>query len=288
MDRTTASEDALLGEIAEYRRKIDELSRKNADLELIIEVTTEHSDDVEADLLDRVQAQVREITDSQMGMIFALAKLAESRDECTGAHLERVRRFCRILTEWLRNHTSYGSEIDDGFVLNIYHASPLHDIGKVAIKDDILLKPARLTAMECEAMKTHTVLGSETLQAVHEKYPRNAFIEMGIAIARCHHEKWNGTGYPAGLVGTEIPLCARIMAVADVYDALRSARPYKPSFSHERTVEIILKGRGDTSTPRLSRPSRLRKGSSCSSWTVSEADSGLSPPGPEQGAGKTC
>ncbi len=242
MDTVTVPEHILLQEIAEFRKKVDELSRKNADLELIIEVTTEHSDDVEADLLDRVQAQVKEISNSQMAMIFALAKLAESRDKCTGAHLERVRRFCGILAERLRCNTPYSARIDDTFVLNIYHASPLHDIGKVAIRDDILLKPAKLTAREFEAMKRHTVLGSETLQAVHEQYPRNEFVRMGIAIARYHHEKWDGSGYPTGMVGEDIPLCARIMAVADAYDALRSERPYKPPFSHERTVEIISKG----------------------------------------------
>ena len=251
MDQAPAQEHALLQEISEFRKKVDELSRKNADLELMIEVTTEHSDDVEADLLDRVQAQVKEITDSQMAMIFALAKLAESRDECTGAHLERVRRFCGILAHWLKDHTSYGPKINDTFVLNIYQASPLHDIGKVAIRDQILLKPAALTAQEFEVMKRHTVLGSETLQAVHANYPRNAFIQMGIAIALYHHEKWNGDGYPTGLAGADIPLCARIMAVADVYDALRSERPYKPPLSHEKTAEIILRGGGENFDPTV-------------------------------------
>ncbi|MFH0995883.1 MAG: HD domain-containing phosphohydrolase [Pseudomonadota bacterium] len=129
-------------------------------------------------------------------------------------------------------------------IIDISNASPLHDIGKVGISDNILLKPGKLTAEEFEVMKTHAMIGANTLQAARKKYPKNAFINMGIAIARSHHEKWDGSGYPDGLVGEDIPLSARIMAVSDVYDALRSKRPYKPAFTHEKSCEIIMEGAG--------------------------------------------
>jgi len=179
-------------------------------------------------LEELVQAQVKEISDSQMATIFALAKLAESRDDDTGKHLERVQVFCRTLAIRLSEVHPYNLEIDAAFIENIYCASPLHDIGKVAIQDSILLKPGKLTPEEFEIMKTHAILGAQTLEAVRTKYPKNAFIDMGIAIAACHHEKWDGSGYPKGMAGADIPVCARIMAVADVYDALRSKRQNRP------------------------------------------------------------
>ncbi len=132
-----------------------------------------------------------------------------------------------------------------------YHASPLHDIGKVGIADTILLKPGKLTPEEFEIMKQHTVIGAQTLEAASERYPRNTFINMGVAIARSHHEKWDGSGYPDGLTGDTIPLEARIMAVADVYDALRSKRCYKDAFTHEKSREIILAGSGKHFDPVL-------------------------------------
>ncbi len=186
-----------------------------------------------------VNEQVREIADSQMATIFALAKLAESRDDETGTHLERVREFCRMLTEGMAERRP-DLGIDAASVHNIVLASTLHDIGKVAIRDDVLLKPGALTSEEFEVMKTHTVLGSQTLAAVHDQYPNNGFLAVGIDISRSHHEHWDGRGYPDGLAGEDIPLCARIMAVADVYDAMRSKRVYKDALTHEQAVEEIV------------------------------------------------
>jgi putative two-component system response regulator len=195
-------------------------------------------------LEDLVKQQVKQISDSQVATIFALAKLAESRDDETGKHLERVRVFCKMLSTHLFDHSDYASQISPGFIENIYHASPLHDIGKVGIPDRILLKPAKLTPEEFVVMKQHTILGAQTMQAVAEQYPHNPLINMGIDIARSHHEHWDGSGYPDGLLGDAIPLSARIMAVADVYDALRSKRVYKSAFPHVEAYEIILKGGG--------------------------------------------
>ncbi|MGM0425250.1 MAG: HD-GYP domain-containing protein [Thermodesulfobacteriota bacterium] len=202
-------------------------------------------------LEELVQEKVREISESQHSTIVALANLAEHRDEDTGAHIKRTQQFCRILAEHLRTHTDYKESIDDAFMENIYHAAPLHDIGKVGISDNILLKPGKLTAEEFEIIKTHTLIGANTLQGVQDDYPNNAFINMGVDIARFHHEKWDGSGYPDGLKGEDIPLCGRIMALVDVYDALRSKRPYKPAFSHEKSKAIIMEGAGQQFDPRL-------------------------------------
>jgi putative two-component system response regulator len=192
------------------------------------------------ELKELVQQQVQQIAAAQMATIFALAKLAESRDEATGRHLERVQMLCRLLGTELRNFPKFSGRMTDDYVNDIFLSSPLHDIGKVAIPDSILLKPGSLTPEEFAVMKRHTVFGSETLEFVLEKHPSNSFIRMGIEIARSHHEKWNGSGYPAGLIGEQIPLSARIMAVADCYDALRSQRCYKKAKSHEESRGIIL------------------------------------------------
>jgi putative two-component system response regulator len=195
-------------------------------------------------LQDLVREQVKEISASQMATIFALAKLAEARDDDTGRHLERVQTWCKLLAERIGEQPAHRTEAGAAFVENIVHTSPLHDIGKVGIADRVLLKPGRLTTEEFEEMKTHSVIGADTLVAVEAQYPSNAFIRMGTEIARWHHEKWDGKGYPDGLSGTDIPLSARIMAVADVYDALRSNRCYRPALSHEKSREIVVEGRG--------------------------------------------
>jgi putative two-component system response regulator len=203
------------------------------------------------DLEARVQEQVREIADSHQATIIALAKLAECRDDDTGAHVERTQAFCRILAETLREHSSYADRIDSTFVTNIYYAASLHDIGKVGIMDHILLKPGKHTPEEFAIMKTHTTIGAKTLESACGNYPRNAFLNVGIVIARSHHEKWDGSGYPDGLAGEAIPLPARIMAVADVYDALRSIRPYKRAFTHEASCTVIQEGAGQHFDPTV-------------------------------------
>lgn len=198
-------------------------------------------------LQERVNAQVKEISDSQIATIMALAKLAESRDEGTGNHLQRVQRYCGALAKRLADEGAFGGVIDETFLENIFYASALHDIGKVGIRDSVLLKPERLTPEEFEIMKTHTVLGAETLEAVLKVYPNNIFIHMGRDIARSHHERWDGTGYPDGLSGDAIPLSARILSIADQYDALRQQRPYKPGFDAAKAYAILTEGDGRSS-----------------------------------------
>jgi putative two-component system response regulator len=202
-------------------------------------------------LEELVARQVEEISASQVATIFALSKLSESRDRDTGKHLERVQAYCKLLAERLGREAPYNSVIAAVFIHNISSASPLHDIGKVAISDRVLLKPGRLSPDEFESMKTHTTVGAATMAAVRDVYPKNAFLNMGIAIARSHHERWDGSGYPDGLKGEEIPLAARIMAVADVYDALRCKRCYKEALPHGRCCEIIARGSGTQFDPAV-------------------------------------
>lgn len=202
-------------------------------------------------LEDLVREKVREISESQLATILALSKLAESRDDVTGKHIERTRIYCRLIALCIRGDPRYREIVTDEFVENIYHAAPLHDIGKVGIPDRILLKPGKLSPEEFEIMKTHTTLGAGTLERVLEEYPGNALLKMGITLTRYHHEKWDGSGYPDGLAGEGIPLGGRIMALADVYDALRSHRPYKEAFSHKQSAAVILEGRGSHFDPAV-------------------------------------
>ena len=151
----------------------------------------------------------------------------------------------------LQNNPRFGAAVDDEYVGLIYQTSPLHDIGKVAIPDRILLKPGKLTAEEFEIMKTHTLHGAATLDAALKEFPDTPFLEMARDIALGHHEKYDGSGYPRGLAGDAIPLCARIMAVADVYDALTSRRVYKKAFSHDVAKSMITAETGTHYDPFL-------------------------------------
>ncbi len=176
--------------------------------------------------------------------IFAMAKLAESRDVDTGAHLERVQYYCRALSQQMATVEKYRDTIDPEFVRLIFQTSPLHDIGKVGIPDAVLLKPGRLDPQEFEIMKSHTTIASQTLDAALKKFPGVSFLKMARDIAATHHERFDGSGYPNRLKGYDIPLCGRIIALADVYDALISKRVYKQAFSHESAKTEIVKGRG--------------------------------------------
>ncbi len=202
-------------------------------------------------LQEQVQAQVKEISDSQIATIVALAKISEYRDEDTGNHILRVQRYCRALAQRLAEDKVFGDLVDDAFIETIFHASALHDIGKVGIPDSILLKPGKHTPEDWEIMKTHAAIGAETLSTVLKGYPNSAFLKMGKEIAQSHHERWDGTGYPQGLAGEAIPLSARILVIADQYDALRNKRPYKPAFDAAKTYSIITEGDGRSDPKHL-------------------------------------
>jgi putative two-component system response regulator len=202
--------------------------------------------------LDRMVAKrTQEIEEIRDITVFALARLAESRDPETGEHLERIRAYCQILAEQLRKNSSYSSQIDDKFMEDLYRSSPLHDIGKVGIPDCILLKPDSLTKAEFEIMKQHSVIGADSLEETTRITTSGSFLKMAADIARYHHERFNGSGYPYGLKSKEIPLAARIVALADVYDALTSIRVYKPAFSPEIAHTMILEERGEHFDPEI-------------------------------------
>jgi putative two-component system response regulator len=176
--------------------------------------------------------------------MFALAKLAESRDPETGSHIERVQSYARLLAQFLSTTEKYRGTIDGEYVGLIYQTSPLHDIGKVGIPDPVLLKPGKLNPEEMAIMRTHTQLGAQTLEAALQRFPGARFLEIARDIAATHHEKFNGTGYPRGLSSGQIPLSGRIVALADVYDALTSRRVYKKPISHEEAKKIIVSESG--------------------------------------------
>lgn len=183
-------------------------------------------------------------------VIFALAKLAETRDSETGYHLERVQHYCRALGDYLRRAAIF-PEITRQFVDSLFAISPLHDVGKVGIPDRILLKPGKLTEEEFGIMKGHTTLGYQTLQSAYEKNPRAFYLKMSAEIAHSHHERWDGNGYPLGLCGENIPLSARIISLADVFDALVSRRIYKEAFGYDQTSGLIAEGKGTQFDPRV-------------------------------------
>jgi putative two-component system response regulator len=236
-------------------KRIADSKRMLYEARMTAEHTIEQLRQMQSILSDQklVEQKVREISEAQNATIFAIAKLAESRDEDTGGHLERVRAYCRLLSEDLCNNSSYSVQVTPEFIECIQHAAPLHDIGKVAISDSILQKPGKLTVEEFEKMKSHTVIGADNLQLVFNNYPSNMFIGMGIEIALYHHERWDGSGYPDGLVGKNIPLPARIMALADVYDALRSDRCYRKGLTHDQAKNIILEGDGKHFDPEVTK-----------------------------------
>jgi putative two-component system response regulator len=193
-----------------------------------------------AEMLARVGTAERVLSlETRDVAIFAMARLAESRDPETGAHLERVRSYSRILAQYLGAKDKYRNEITPEYARLIYQTSPLHDIGKVGIPDSVLLKPGRLSDREFEVMKTHATIGAQTLDAALREFPEIKFLQMGRDIAATHHERFDGEGYPARLAGDNIPLCGRIVALADVYDALTSKRVYKAAFSHDIALAII-------------------------------------------------
>lgn len=193
----------------------------------------------------------KEIVEAHMATIYSLVKISESRDGNTGEHIERVAVFSRILANKLRNILKYKDYINDEYIDDIFKASVLHDIGKVGIPDSILLKPGKLSTEEFEIMKTHTTIGANTLLEVKKIYPNNKFLEFGISITSCHHEKWDGTGYPCGILRENIPLSARIVTLIDVYDALRSKRVYKEAYSHKESLEIMKQGEGTHFDPEI-------------------------------------
>jgi putative two-component system response regulator len=199
-----------------------------------------------------VAARTGELALTQDATILALASLAAARDHETGAHIRRTQHYVRRLAEELRRHPRFVDALTDRAIETLFKAAPLHDIGKVGIPDAILLKPGRLTAEEFEIMKTHPAIGRQALTAALDRDASpTEFLKAAIDICGSHHEKWDGSGYPEGLRGEQIPLGARLMALADVYDALTSRRIYKDALGHLEAFRIIVEGDGRQFDPAV-------------------------------------
>ncbi len=186
--------------------------------------------------------------------ILAITSLAETRDNETGEHIKRTQHYMKVLAQHLKAHPRFAPFLDDETIELLYKSAPLHDVGKIGIRDAILLKPGALTEGEFTVMKTHTTIGRETITRSMESLDLekvSSFLRIGREIAWSHHEKWDGSGYPIGLKDEAIPLSGRLMAICDVYDALISKRVYKDAFPHAKAVEIIREGQGKHFDPDL-------------------------------------
>ncbi len=204
------------------------------------------------DQLDElVRERTQELNLTKEVTIEALATLAEWRDPETGGHIKRTQNYVRALANRLRSDPVFAPLLDNDTAELLYQSAPLHDVGKVGIPDSILLKPGKLTDEEFEIMKTHTTRGRDALATTERKLGGNSFLRLAREIAYGHHERWDGRGYPQGLSGDAIPLPARLMSVADVYDALISKRVYKPAMPHAKAFQIITEGKGTQFDPRV-------------------------------------
>ena len=193
----------------------------------------------------------KQVSDMQSGMITFMAEMVENRDDNTGGHIKRTAKYVEAITKELRKNKVYGDILTDRYIDDMVVAAPLHDIGKIHIPDAVLNKPGRLTDEEFEIMKTHTTAGEELLERAKKELGESGYLNMAKEMAAYHHEWWNGKGYPYGKSGEEIPLCARIMAVADVFDALTSKRCYKSAMPLEKAYSIIREETGTHFDPNV-------------------------------------
>ncbi|MEW6515240.1 MAG: HD domain-containing phosphohydrolase [Pseudomonadota bacterium] len=225
-------------ELAHARARLRE---RNAELELLV-----------LDRTHELLEQKQQLINSQGAVITAFCSLAEARDNETGNHILRTQRYVEALARHLQHHPRFAPMLDEEAIRMIFKSAPLHDVGKVGIPDAILLKPGPLTETEWRIMRRHTEFGRDAiLRAEQNLGEAGGFLRYACDISYCHHEKWDGSGYPQGLAEEQIPLSARLMAVADVYDALISRRPYKPPFTHERAMAIIAEGKGNHFDPDI-------------------------------------
>lgn len=208
---------------------------------------TEYKNDLE----EKVREKTELIEHLQDVMMLAIAELVECRDENTGGHIKRTANYMKILLDEIVKSGLYSDILTSDYVRDIIRSAPLHDVGKIGINDATLLKAGRLDDAEFEYMKNHAELGGQTIQRMINETNVESFLYIAKDMAHYHHEKWDGSGYPRGLKGKEIPISARIMAIVDIYDALTTKRPYKEAFSHEKALEIILEGKGKSFDPKI-------------------------------------
>ena len=224
---------------------------KRIELHLLLESQKKELKDFNDNLLVMVKERTNDIANLQNAVIVWAAEMVEFRDEETGQHVERVQKYLKLLLSTMQGIDEYRNEITKWDAEAFFKSALLHDVGKIKIRDNILLKNTKLTDDEWTNMKLHAEYGKTLLESLQAKVPTQTFLDYAKTLAYSHHERWDGTGYPGRLKGTDIPLQARMMALADVYDALVSERPYKSAFSHEKALEIITEGRGTQFDPDL-------------------------------------
>jgi len=198
-----------------------------------------------------VEEKTHNILELEDTLLKTMAEMVEYRDDITGGHIERTKHSVKILLEEIKNNYPDDEEIENIDINLVLQSCQLHDVGKISIEDSILKKPGKLSDEEFEKMKKHTVFGKQIIEKIESLTKENDFLKYAKIFAYSHHEKWDGNGYPCGLKGNEIPLLGRIMAIADVYDALTSIRPYKNAFTHEEAVRIISEGKGKQFDPAM-------------------------------------
>jgi len=224
---------------------------KRIELHLLLQAQKNDLKMFNENLIEMVKERTDNILALQNAIIMWVAKVIEFRDEETGQHVERVQKYLEILLDAMKEHELYADEVAAWDVDAFLRSALLHDVGKIRIRDDILMKKTRLTDEEFAYMKLHSSYGRMLLESLQERVPNPAFLKYATTLAYMHHEKWDGTGYPDQLKGEEIPLQARMMSIVDVYDALISGRPYKKAMSHEEAMVIISDGRGSFFDPEL-------------------------------------
>lgn len=252
---------APMGTLVEQARNLDFIGEEDAKQEkslLVVETGDEIEEVFEAmrRTQEAIEGHVKELTEKnleislmQRNIIYTLANMVENRDSNTGGHIKRTADFVRLIAQKLRERGYYTNMIDDEYIKKLYDSAPLHDIGKIKIPDAVLNKPGKLTKDEFELMKTHTTEGADMLRTSLSDIEDDTWLSTAIDMAGYHHERWDGTGYPNGLCANAIPLCARIMAVSDVFDALMSSRSYKEAFSFEESMKLIRDGAGTQFDP---------------------------------------
>jgi putative two-component system response regulator len=224
---------------------------KRIEVHLLVEAQAAELKNFNENLQKMVDEKTQNVLDLQNALLKTMAEMVECRDDITGGHIERTQQGIRILLEEIKNHDLYPEETEGWDINLLLQSSQLHDVGKISIGDNILKKPGSLTNEEFEEMKKHAAFGERIIEKIESLAKESDFLKYAKIFSATHHEKWNGSGYPRGLKGSEIPLLGRIMAVADVYDALVSNRPYKKAFTHEEAVHIILDGKEQHFDPVL-------------------------------------